>query len=349
MRLCPAVEQFGHKQDMAPVSIAVVYSLPTERAKGRRFLAADEDTQASAQEVFEALRDKQYRPILFPVAESAIASLKALRADCIFNLIEWDGLDLALSAQAFDALNGLHIPITGASKENYLLTTDKIAQKKALDAHQLPTAPWQVFTTGGEPVRGDFQYPVIVKLALEHGSVGLDRTAVVLNPKDVSTVVRDRIATYKQPVLVEEFLPGREFQVTVLDRESGPVVLPVAENLYGAHDSQSFLTFESRWEQDHPDYALWSIDLAKLTGDMENKIRACTLRTFHDLGFRDYARLDIREREGEVSILEANPNPALSDSDGFGMTLSYRAAGMTFADFIDAIVRSCCRRAHSPP
>ena len=326
------------------LKIAVIYSLPTKRALASPFADTEQDTVDSAEEVYAALKEKGAHPFLVPIAENSIATISGIRADCIVNLIDWTGLDLPLSDVAFTAIEHIGIPFTGATRENYLTTSDKILMKKALDAYAIPTARWQLFEIGTETLRSDFTYPVIVKLAFEHCSIGLTHDAVIHTGQELAIRVKERIGTYGEPVIAEEFITGREFQVTALETPRGVVILPPAEIVFATNGPESLLTFDSRWNEATADYASSHVALPQLSEDLDGKIAAVAKKTFKELGFRDYARLDIRTSCNEICILEANSNPGLSDSDEYGMTVSYKAAGMTFADFVWTIVGSSMRR-----
>lgn len=326
------------------MKIAIVYSLPTERAKKTPFKATDEDTSDSARQVGEALKKKHQDVTLVPIAEGAIDAITAIRADCIVNLIEWDGLDMSLALRAYAALEATGTPFTGSGLSVLEAFSDKVKMKEALDVAGLPTPKWQLFTDGSEPVRRDLTYPVIVKLAWEHCSVGLTRDGVVERAIDLPALIRERIRVFSQPVYIEEFIQGREFQVTLLARRAGLTVLPPAEITFEDEGTSAFLTFAGRWEENHPEYARSGVVQASLTPVFARELADVARATFVKFGFSDYARLDIRTRGDSIFILEPNFNPGLSDDDEYGMTVSYRAAGMTFADFIWEIVQSCLSR-----
>ncbi len=215
------------------MNVAVVYNLPTKRASGTKYMESEDDTAESAREVQNALESHGHTVTLVPVAENKIAStIENIQVDCIFNIIEWTGPDLPLSDRALEAMGKTGIPVTGATRTNFMETSDKRSMKKALDRLGLPTALWQEFTTGREPVRADFHYPVIVKPPLEHSSVGLTHDAVVKNKEELTARIKERIETLREPMIAEEFLDGREFQVTVIEKNGSPWVLPAAEVVY---------------------------------------------------------------------------------------------------------------------
>ena len=216
--------------------------------------------------------------------------------------------------------------------------------KQRLDAGGFPTAPWQQFIIGDEPVREDLPFPVIVKVSLEHSSVGLSKDAVIDAPGKLSGFVKKQITAFRQPVLAEQFLTGREFQVTLLEQASGLSVLPPAEVIYTKGTNVPFLTYESRWNADHPDFQNSTVELAVISDALGEKMDIMSRGVFTTMGYRDYARFDIRCLGENPMFLEVNSNPGLSDDEQYGMTVSYKASGMTFADFIWEIVASALRR-----
>lgn len=324
------------------MNITVVYNKPTQRALQCQFIDTEDDTADSAAEIVEALTGKGAVVSLVGIDEDHVNDIASIKTDLLFNCIEWTGLDLPLSDRAFRVIESMRIPYTGATRKNFMMTSDKIPMKQALAKYGLPTARWQVFNTGKETIRHDFRYPVIMKLALEHCSIGLTHDALAADKKDVQNRIAQRIRDFRQPVLVEEFIEGREFQVTLVETENGLRILPPAEIVFSITDD--FLTYDSRWNETTTDYKNSYVTVPKREEHLFRAIEDISQETFVKLGFRDYARLDLRTRGNDVFILEANSNPGLSDSDEYGMTVSYKAVGWTFSDFVWKIVESAMRR-----
>jgi len=325
--------------------IAILYSLPTKRVLQTPFSIAEEDTVFSARKVASALEKKGVTAVLVEVPEDRIReTIREIHADCIINLIDWTGEDFPLSLFAMEELTKRGIPFAGATQENFTLV-DKVTMKKALDAFHIPTPRWQVFSTGKERISALFTYPVIVKLAQEHCSVGIEKTSFVKNKNELVRVVRDRITRFSQDVYAEEFIDGREFQITVLEKEDGPFMLPPAEIVYKPTNTPEFLTFSERWNIDDPEYQRSDTALANLSKKQLTLFNHISIKTFKSLGFRDFTRIDARlKSENELMILEANPNPGLDDDELYSMTISAKAVGLSFSDFIWEIVASCLRR-----
>jgi len=327
------------------MTIAILYTLPTKRVIKSTYLVADEDTVLSAQKIALSLSAKGVTPLLVALSEDHISeTIRSIQADLIINLIDWTGADLPLSLDAMDELTKRSIPFVGATKENFTLV-DKVTMKESLDRHHLPTAKWQIFRTGKEHVSKDLTYPVLVKLAREHCSVGIEKTSFVTKEEDLLPVVVDRLERFSQDVYVEEFINGREFQITVLEDESGPYMLPPAEIIYKPTDIPEFLTFSERWNIHDPHYQRSDTALAQLSQKQLDLFSELSKKTFIALGFRDFTRIDVRlKSEFECLILEANPNPGLDDDELYSMTISARAAGLTFSDFLWRIITSALKR-----
>lgn len=323
------------------MNIAIIYSLPTRRALLSGFATTDEDTKISAQEVAEALTEKGTDCTLIPISEDTIGSIATVKADVIVNLIEWDGLDLSLTDRAMQILESLGIAFTGSNRKSVLLANDKQTMKTRLEESHLPTPAWQIFAHGDETISHDLPYPAIVKLVLEHCSIGLSSFALVSNERNLRKQVKERQEKFHQAVLVEEYIEGREFQVTLLEDSRKVLMLPPAEIVFHRKNNQpTFLTYESRWTPEHPEYDASTVDVAMLSDHQVKYLEEICVKAFRAFSFRDYSRIDIRMRDDEFFILEANANPGLGDDEDYGMTVSYKAAGMTFADFVWEIVNS---------
>lgn len=328
--------------------IAILYSAPTGQTEKHEYEVTDADTVNSAHKIQVALQSKGADASLHAIHTHKLGDIESIHADCVVNLIEWDGPLLSTSFAALLEIEKLHVPTTGATKENYMMMTDKVQMKHAYEKFHIPTARWQIFETGHEAVRSDFVYPVIIKLTQTHCSVGLSHASIVHTAPEVTHAVTALKREFKEAVLVEEFIDGRELQITLLERPYGLTVLPPAEVIFKKKGQQAFLTYESRWEEKAADYKDSNMEVAKLTMEQMQLISTTSLRTFKTLGFRDYARFDARLRNENgtdvLYFLETNANPGLDDTTNYGIPISFKAIGMTFADFIWEIIANTMKR-----
>lgn len=327
------------RSSRSSLDIAVVYSRPTENARQCGSVLADSDTRDSAEEVAAALKAKGSAATLHGVTPDTLESILSLKCGCIFNLIDWTGHDLPAARRAFENFGRLQIPVTGADWDSFYLSSDKILMKRRFDAGRIPTPNWYLYESGTEIPSGTIPFPHIVKLAFEHSGIGLTHDSLVSDAAAEKEQAGKLLAKYRQPVIAEEFIPGRELQVTAYEKNGDVIILPIAEQVFVPDASVRYITYDGRWDENHADYSATRGVLAALdTGTGDACVQICR-KAFRDLNLSGYVRFDIRLRsDGSPAILEFNANPGLFEGATWGTTISYHAAGLTFADFVRDIV-----------
>jgi D-alanine-D-alanine ligase len=223
----------------------------------------------------------------------------------------------------------------GATPENLDACQDKGYVKACLLQHGIPTAPYQVFHTGREPITAPL--PALVKPVSEHCSMGINHDAVVCDVASLQKQVAYILDVYKQPALAEAYLDGREFSVSLWG--DGTIrVLGIGEiDFSGCKDGWPVDDFESKWSDRFP-----AIYPAPLDSDLETTIHQLALATYQIIGCRDYARLDLRQKNEQLYVLDVNPNPGLSTSGGFATAA--RLAGYDYPAMLHQIVQWAWRR-----
>ena len=322
------------------MNIAIIYSTTTEIARKSSVAQTDDDTKVVAHAVSKALRSLGHRTTLHPLTPRNIDTILNIHADCVFNLVEWTGRDMYLILPVYKNIRLLNIPYTGSTFENYMNMSDKTNMKRIFKKMHIPTPAWQLFWGPHARLSTKFNYPVIVKAAREHCSIGLSADSLAFSVEELRIKIKKNLFTHKQPILVENFIKGREFQVTIIEKNSKPVMLPVEEVLFTSSSPTPFLTYASKWIKGSADFEGTNISLTPLGAGLKKLLNHITTHTFTVLGFRGYARFDIRVRGNDVYILEANANPNLFDPDEVGQEVSYTAAGMTFAQYLWCIVEA---------
>lgn len=322
------------------MKIVIIYSTPTSHSTTSSAVRTDDDTMVVAAAVSTALQTLGHKTSLHPIRPDNIKAIATIKADCLFNLVEWTGRDMYLVKEVYKYIAALDIPYTGCTYNNYINTSDKARMKKIFKKFHIPTPKWQIFTKEPKNIRTSFPYPVIVKATLEHCSIGLSQKSLAHDNDELKIAIAAALDYHMQPILVEEFIGGREFQVTVLEKKGNATVLPIEEVHFNNGDETPFLTYDSKWTNDSPDYQKTTIKIEKLDWSLQSTLTRVAVDTFTRMGFRGYARFDIRVRDGHVYILEANANPNLYDPDEDDHELSYTAAGMTFAQYLWCIIEA---------
>lgn len=323
------------------MKIAIVYSKPSKRMLATSYSETDAETEDIAHMVSRGLQARNYLTQIYPISEESIDSISKIKADCIFNLIEWNGLDSQLSRRAFIKLRQLNLPVTGSSEKLYFLTDDKILLKQELVRHHLSCPRAQFFYSGKEKIDTSLPYPIIVKPSREHCSTGLDHNSLTQNTDELKKIIKIQIKKFNQPVLAEEFIVGRELLVYLLEKETKIEVLPIEEIIFANHNPHSFQTYDCKWNQASSDYQTTDIAIAQLTPLQQKNIQNLCIKTFQKLGFYGYARFDLRVRNDVPHILEANANPSVYDAEKEIENIEDEVIfGIKFPDYLQAIINS---------
>ena len=278
----------------------------------------------------------QTLPLRSPMslAETELAKLKV---DMLFNLFE--GFDDIPGSEATiaQAMEKLHLCVTGSPSRALRLAQNKAEEKDFLRLNNIPSPNWQLLS----PETVDefkLNFPSIVKPVEEHASHGISEDSVVKTTESLRQRVEFIYSSYLCPSLVEEFISGREFSVLVMGNED-PRVFPIEEIIYTLPPCKPhILTYAAKWVPGD-EYFIHTQDKcpAELTPELLKQAAAIATRAFKVFGCRGYARVDMRQTEsGELLVLEVNPNPDVS-SEG-GARLQAEAAGMDYVTFIREIV-----------
>ncbi len=274
---------------------------------------------------------------LQPPLSRVKAALARLKADLIFNLFEGFGGRPETELQIAEEVQSLGFPCTGASARTLALCLNKARTKQLLSARGIPTPPFQLLYSGN---LGEFSlhFPVIVKPLQEDASHGLTAQSVVHDPCALARQVCYVEERYSSPTLVEEFLPGREFSVSVLGGQA-PRLLSLSELAYSENmPGPKIVSYAAKWLPQDPAYqAITLVCPAQVPEELAQEIKDLALAAHRAVGAPPYARVDLRsDDQGRLFVLEVNPNPDLGPEAGMGLQAC--AAGLDYAHLILTIM-----------
>jgi D-alanine-D-alanine ligase len=256
--------------------------------------------------------------------ETLVHELLSSKPDLVFNLAESFAGRSALESNVAGLLNLLGLRYTGSSPAGLLLAGDKSLAKKIFAFHGLPSPKFSTMYRGAVDWSGEIEFPLIVKPPQEDASLGISGKSVVSDLKELLDAVSALQAEYQSPVLVEEFIDGREFYVGVLGNAS-PEALPIIELDFTGFpaDRPRIASWEAKWgdEGDARGEEYMGnepIFPENLDESLAERIRSTALQAFQALRLRDYARVDLRVTEaGAVYVIEVNPNCYLEKDSEF--------------------------------
>lgn len=239
-------------------------------------------------------------------------------------------------------LEKLGFTFTGSPSKVLYVDQDKFKVKKRLDKAGIPTPEWKMYSRA---YASDWKcFPAIVKPPLEHGSVGLERESIVTDRESLEKRIHKVLTEFQQPALVEDFINGREFRVSLLEDE-GVRVLPITEIDYSNFDDEldKSLFLESKTNPDSIYFQQTPVILpADLSPGLKQEIEAVSLAAYRCLGCRDYAGIDLRERDGQVYVLDINPDPEITPDCSFVQVAGL--AGYNYSELGSQMVNLAARR-----
>ncbi len=331
---------------MGKLNVVVLYdrweepeeeSASTEKAPITRTL----DKKEVEDEVAETLAKLGHEATLH-VLDGSLKSLHAVaRVECdlIFNLAESfagnDTADYCIAAY----LELLNKKFTGSGSHGLLYGQDKAVAKKILEFHGVHTPVFARSFRGRLDFSHDLEFPVIVKPAREDGSIGIEFSSVVTSIRELMERIDWLHANFDSPVLIEEFVDGREMYVGVIGNEH-PEALPVIElDLSKLPEGTPRIAgAEVKWGKGTRAYRDTKSAVAEgLPEETTALLQQTAVSVFQALELRDYARIDMRLRpDGRVAVIEANPNPWLASKAEFAMAA--RKSGRNYTQLIEEIV-----------
>lgn len=280
---------------------------------------------------------------------ATVAALSREAPDLTFNIAESFGGKSALESNVAGLLNLMDLRYTGSSPAGLLLAGDKSLTKKVLVAHGIQTPQSATVYRGALDLAGDLRFPVIVKPPQEDASLGISAASVVHEIKDLFARIDELQTEYQQPVLVEQFIEGREFYAGVLGNANA-AALPLIEMDFSGFppDKPRIASWEAKWGDDGDssgaEYAgTKSVFPASLDAELEERMMAVAVDAFHALRLRDYGRIDMRVSDsGEIYVLEVNPNCYLERESEFARAAC--KSGLEYEALVDKIIELALAR-----
>ncbi len=281
--------------------------------------------------------------------QALLTGLRDKQPDVVVNLFEGTQDNNASELYVAGLLEWLGISYTGCPFHTLVLARSKHLAKRLFLAEGIPTAPFFVVEQG--PVKEcPLTFPVIVKPAQQDASVGVTQDSVVTDLAGLQRRAGYVLEQFGGPVLVEEFLSGREMTFALVEMPDLRL-LPGTEVVFpqGVPGYWPILTYDAKWTCDSMEYDVTDYHFAaNLPPELAEQVGTLARRAFRLLGCRDYARVDFRIRDGKPYVLEVNPNPDFSP--GHALANNLTAAGVSHAEFTRALVQNAlARRGPTPP
>jgi D-alanine-D-alanine ligase len=306
---------------------------------------ADEETEKVAYKISKTLKKSGYQTELKKIEINNIDNdANQLPTDkVIFNYCEWTGNNYLAEVELLKIIAQRNLVYTGCSWQDHEWALDKGRMKFKFSEAGMPILPSVTYSGDAAVIEKGINFPAIVKTSREHCSIGLDEDSVVYDRKSAQIKAKEVYEKYNQPVILEEFAEGNEYQVFVFETNKGMVTLPVYETVYHPAEKPVLMTYADNWLQTDFEKKVKSIGVLNNI-DKDEQLRQMAEGYFHKLKMRGYVRFDLREKSGRIFVLEVNPNPAIGWTDEYDfIRVCAQAAGMKYEDILEMVISGARR------
>ncbi len=333
------------------MKIALTCSLKPENLTGDDVEKyAEFDSKGTISELAKAIEANGHSVTVVNAKDDIKDALSGMKndIDLVFNVAE------GLEGEDREAIvpricEELQIPFSAAGSETLINTLDKAKTKEILENNGIATSRFQVFENEEDELLQDIHFPLLVKPILEGSSKGIFNENLVDNGEELKKIVKKVVEGYKQAVIVEEFLTGREFTVSVIGYNN-PIVLPIVEIKFDhlPKDVHPMDSFEAKWIYDSPEFNEKNkvdpvVCPAEIDDELKKKIEDVVLRAYKVLDCKDWSRIDVRlDKNGVPNILEVNALPGFmkDPKENSRLPKAAYANGWTYEKLIGEVINS---------
>ncbi|MBF0406602.1 MAG: ATP-grasp domain-containing protein [Candidatus Riflebacteria bacterium] len=327
------------------MKIAVTANSPSGNNRWESEFYSD-NVLGTAEQINKTLQELGYSTELILVGKDLsdfISRINLFKPDAIFNLCETIEGKSGLEPAVPHLMRWLGIPFTGNSPEALTICLNKPLSKTLLRAYNFLTPDFLTLEHISE-VEGWNKWPAIMKPAFEDASLGIDEGSVVsslVQAKERFTFLQEK---FNGPVLIEDFIDGREINAAVFETKDGLRVGLNEIDFSGlTHGKPKIVTYEAKWVENSEYFKGTPVKSpAQVDEPLNTEIRQIAKDVFHRFKLSGYARIDFRITKNRAFILEMNPNPDLSIDAG--MAKSFKEMGLTWHQALKAIIETAMIR-----
>jgi len=300
----------------------------------------------AAAAVVEAVRGYGFQSELIAVQGTDIidvlTDVQRQEPDLVFNLCESLNGDARNEVVVPAVLDMLRLPYTGSGPLCLGMCLHKERCKEVLTARGIATPGYRILHSAADVdalAAADLRFPLFLKLAHEDASIGIEESNVCADVDAVRVRAAAMLERYRMPLVCEEFIAGREVNVTLLGNGDELRVLPLYEIDFRdmPDDRPNIISYAAKWDESHVDYeGTKPVPMKGVTPELAAAIESTARAAFEAMGLADFGRVDLRiDADGTPWVIDVNPNCDLSDDAGFAR--SARAGGLDYPDLIGRI------------
>lgn len=329
-----------YSDPLPPLRVGLTYNLKKGTKSGPDDSEAEYDSTETVEAIQNALEQSGCSVELLEANEDLPKKLAARPVDIVFNIAE--GIQgRGREAQVPALLNYLKIPFTGSDETTLCIALDKAISKRILATYHIRTPRYRTISREKQAWKGGFSFPAIVKPNAEGSSKGISDLAIVSDPRELRELVGKNIGLYKEDMLVEEYVNGREFTVGILGNGEETLVFPPMEIIYLEKNRYNVYSYSVK--QNYKNLIRYESPAAVDDG-IEAEMIGTARKIYESLSCRDFARIDFRlSEEGRLYFIEINPLPGLAPGySDYPMIAQFN--GMDYVTLVRGILESALKR-----
>lgn len=324
--------------------VALVYNLRRKEVSDPEY---EHEAEFDSQRTVDALRKtlEGFGLVVSPIEanKQLMENLKESKVDVVFNIAEGSN-KRAREAQVPAICDLLGIEHTASDATCLAITLDKAITKKLLSQDGILTPQYRLYQGSAKGVEAGLRFPVICKPNHEGTSKGIGDTCVVSSQEQLDQEAMRQWKKFREPILCEEYIEGREFTIGIIGGSSLKVLGPMEIAFNQGGGKYPVYSFEAKHVEpsDNPIFSL--VCPVSLGREMDRKIAAFAKKCFNSLGCRDVARVDFRvDNRGNIIFIEINPLPGLAP--GFSdLVILAEKSGMGYDTLIRRIITPAIQR-----
>jgi D-alanine-D-alanine ligase len=306
-----------------------------------------------ATKIQKTLEERGYKTSRIDLSDlqKAISFIQKDNIDFIFNVCDRIFDSTLLEPHAAAVFDMLQVPYSGSNPFTLALCLDKIRVKKLFAYHGIPTPKWDYAYSLDDKLSNTLKYPLIVKPSNTDNSFGITNDSVVTNPKELKRQLKIVIEKYKRPALIEEYIEGDEYDVSLLGNDDGVAVLPLIRSTFDKMPKGYWHIYSDSLKSGADPKLASTIHIekpARVPKRLDTLLSEIAMDVYNICDCHDYGKVEIRvDKYGNPYVLELNPNPPIEKEDFFSI-----AAGLAhyeYGELIEEIIRLAVERYKDKP
>ncbi len=339
---CSLISMLKDEMFSYPISIAILYY--SSDAKDTK------DTEIFVKSLSDTLKKLGHMVRVVQVTHRNWLKTVGTPGDVVFNLVEDEKYELYVKVA--NKLSMMGRTQVGMGPEGMKYIVRKAQIKRKMHSENISTPKFRILNKRSNPETiKSMKFPLIVKPSGQHAGVGINQDSVVIDKNELRERVNFLRKNYPGEVLVEEYIDGREIQVTVMGNGRKILMLPPAEVVFSGEfqDNWNVYTYEAKWEKTSWEY--WDARIAcpaRMSIKLEKRIESLVTKAYRAFECRDIARFDLRvDEKDRVFIIDVNMSPGLNGLDDEEAAVrSAKAMGWTYPQLLERLVAIAYKRSY---